>query len=116
VPEAIRLMSDDAHALREHFDTQLAAIRSLVEVSNANQNANHITMVAQVATISRDIGEVKNDVKTQNGRVGKIEIEQSYMKGQKSGSNGMFNALLAAFGAVLGAVGTAIAITQLGSP
>ena len=112
--EVDRFVSDELPAVREHFDNQLSTIRSLVESAKAQMEANHHTQVAQMSGLGRDISEVKADVKAQNSRVGKLEVEVAYMKGQRSGGSAMYTALLAALGALLGAVGAAVTLTQIG--
>lgn len=111
---ATRLMGEELPLIRDHFDNQLSVIRSLVEAAVAKQEVNHLAIASDIARVGRDIAEVKSDVKTQNGRVGRLETDVAYMKGQQSGGSVVFNSLLAAFGALLGAVGTALALTQLG--
>ena len=107
-------MTDELPAIRDHFDHQLAAIRALVEAGSAKNDANHHMQVAAIANVGRDLSELKADVRTQNGRVGKLETEMAYMKGQKSGSSGMYSALLAAVGAATGAAGVVLAIALAG--
>ena len=122
------LIDDQIPALQHHFDVQLAGLRAMVEGLSQRVEAHNTTQVTQIATIAHTLAEVKGDVKAQNGRVtrgedsmkslqehvAKSSDELAYIKGQRSGGNGVYNALMAAIGALVGAVGVAIAISQMG--
>ena len=122
------LIDDQIPALQHHFDVQLAGLRAMVEGLSQRVEAHNTTQVTQIATIAHTLAEVKGDVKAQNGRVtrgedsmkslqehvAKSRDELAYIKGQRSGGNGVYNALMAAIGALVGAVGVAIAISRVG--
>ena len=122
------LIDDQIPALQHHFDVQLAGLRAMVEGLSQRVEAHNTTQVTQIATIAHTLAEVKGDVKAQNGRVtrgedsmkslqehvAKSRDELAYIKGQRSGGNGVYNALMAAIGALVGAAGVAIAISQMG--
>lgn len=107
-------VSEELPIIRDHFDNQLAQIRLLVEASNSRQEANHLAIVAEIARIGRDITEVKSDVKAQNGRVGKLEVEMAYAKGQRTGSTATTNLIVAILALIAGGGGTAIALAMAG--
>lgn len=111
---ADHFMTDEMPAIRDHFDNQIAALRSLVEASAAKQDANHHMQVAAIANVGRDLSEVKGDVKHQNGRVGKLETDVAFIKGQKSGAGGTFTAIVTAISAAAGAGGVLLAAAMAG--
>ena len=122
------LIDDQIPALQHHFDGQLAGLRLMVEGLAQRVEVHNTAQVAQIATVAHTLAELKGDVKAQNGRVTRGEDsmkalqdhvarsrdELSYIKGQRSGGNGAYNALMAAIGALVGAAGVAIAISQMG--
>jgi hypothetical protein len=109
-----RMMAEELPAITAHFDAQLKAIQSLVEAAQSRQDANYHALSAEIARVARDVMEVKSDVKAQNGRVGKLEVEMAYMRGQKSGGGAMYNALMVGIGTLLGALGAMVTLLQMG--
>ena len=122
------LMDNQIPALQQHFDGQIAGLRAMFEAMSQRVEAHHTTQVTQIVNVANTLAEVKGDVKAQNGRVTRgedsmksvqghvatLRDELAYIKGQRSGGNGAYSALMAAIGALVGAAGVAIAISQMG--
>ena len=109
-----RFVESELPQITQHFDNQLAALRSLVEAATAKQDANHMSLVAELARVARDVAEVRADVKTQNSRMSKAEQEIAYMKGQRSGGSAMYTAFLAAISSVAGAGSVILGLALMG--
>jgi septal ring factor EnvC (AmiA/AmiB activator) len=126
--DAYPQMSDDARALQTHFDGQLAGIRGMVEALSARVESHHTTQVMQIGNMASTLAEVKGDVKAQNGRVTRGEDATkslqdqvsslrdriSTIEGQRSGGSGVYTAIMAGIGALVGAAAVALAIAQRG--